>query len=678
MKNLSSSFTRRVSTFLAAAVVLVGALCVSPQARATGNPKLPPGLDLGRNSRGEDAVALLGARLPEVAVAYGLQPAELRGLLLKHTAMWVDRKGSLLYLCEGSAVSATAEVQPTGTTTTTVTTTVVAATPSSFTLHSTPGATKVIYLDFTGHVTSGTSWNSAFTGGADIVSQPFDLDGNPAAFSEAECAFIYLVWQRVAADFAPFSVDVTTEDPGVEALRYTGTGDSAYGQRVVISPTNWYNTNGGGVSYVGSFNWSSDTPNFVFTQQLANGEKYIAEAISHETGHALGLNHEGLGGSAPTEYYEGQGDWAPIMGNSYYRTVTQWCKGEYLNANNTEDQLAVMQNYGAPLTSNTYGATLASATPISAVNFPVVGTIMTRSDGDVFRFNTGAGAISLTAAAISPEANLNLYVQLFDAAGTTLQTGTASVTSVTVAATVTAGTYYLKISGVGSGDPLTTGYSNYASLGDYVLTGSLVPNDINQAPIASATGTPTTGLAPLPVAFSSTGSFDPDGTVTAYSWDFGDGTSSTAASPAKTYAVAGSYTARLSVTDDRGAVGSATVTITVSPPPVADTSTDIDVAQFDLAAKKVPSGTTGTATIYVRDRLGRPVAGATVNVQWSGLVSTTSSGKTDALGKIVVTSDRSKKTGTVWATITALTPPAGQLYDATIYSEPMVRSVVFY
>ena len=51
---------------------------------------------------------------------------------------------------------------------------------------------------------------------------------------------IQKIWQRVAEDYAPFGVDVTTEDPVLEGLRKTTTGDTAFGIRVVISPTNWY------------------------------------------------------------------------------------------------------------------------------------------------------------------------------------------------------------------------------------------------------------------------------------------------------------------------------------------------------------------------------------------------------------------------------------------------------
>ncbi len=89
----------------------------------------------------------------------------------------------------------------------------------TFLLHSLPGASKVIYLDFDGHVTSGTFWNTNFNGGADIVSLPYDFNGNTGSFSDAELSRIQKIWARVAEDFAIYDIDVTTEDPGTEALR---------------------------------------------------------------------------------------------------------------------------------------------------------------------------------------------------------------------------------------------------------------------------------------------------------------------------------------------------------------------------------------------------------------------------------------------------------------------------
>lgn len=71
----------------------------------------------------------------------------------------------------------------------------------------------------------------------------------------------------------------------------------------------------------------------------------------------------------------------------------------------------------------------------------------------------------------------------------------------------------------------------------------------NRTPVASAAATPTDGLAPLTVDFSSAGSSDPDGTELGYSWAFGDGATSTEANPTHTYTVNGNYTATLTVSD---------------------------------------------------------------------------------------------------------------------------------
>jgi len=82
-----------------------------------------------------------------------------------------------------------------------------------------------------------------------------------------------------------------------------------------------------------------------------------------------------------------------------------------------------------------------------------------------------------------------------------------------------------------------------------------------------ATASPTSGPAPLTVQFNGGGSSDPDGDAISYAWDLdGDGAydDSTAANPSFTYSTAGTYTARLQVTDARGATSlSGPVTITV-------------------------------------------------------------------------------------------------------------------
>src|SRR4051812_12941927 len=86
-----------------------------------------------------------------------------------------------------------------------------------------------------------------------------------------------------------------------------------------------------------------------------------------------------------------------------------------------------------------------------------------------------------------------------------------------------------------------------------------------KAPTAQAAGTPTAGLAPLTVQFSSAGSSDPENTTLTYAWDFdSNGTvDSTAANPSYTYTASGAFTAKLTVKDAAGLTGVANVPITV-------------------------------------------------------------------------------------------------------------------
>lgn len=94
---------------------------------------------------------------------------------------------------------------------------------------------------------------------------------------------------------------------------------------------------------------------------------------------------------------------------------------------------------------------------------------------------------------------------------------------------------------------------NNATLVSYRIGYELFGTGGNQWPVAVAAASPTGGDVPLWVTFSSNGSTDLDGTVTAYLWDFGDGTTSPEANPTHLYTVGGPHLATLTVTDNRGA-----------------------------------------------------------------------------------------------------------------------------
>lgn len=86
------------------------------------------------------------------------------------------------------------------------------------------------------------------------------------------------------------------------------------------------------------------------------------------------------------------------------------------------------------------------------------------------------------------------------------------------------------------------------------------------APNVSFTATPSSGDPPLSVSFDASASYDPTGSITSYSWRFGDGGSATGVTANHQYANPGSYTATLIVTDNSGASRSARQTITVNAP----------------------------------------------------------------------------------------------------------------
>ena len=94
----------------------------------------------------------------------------------------------------------------------------------------------------------------------------------------------------------------------------------------------------------------------------------------------------------------------------------------------------------------------------------------------------------------------------------------------------------------------------------------------NLPPVSDANG-PYSGTAGMPVAFDGSGSSDPDGSIVSYTWDFGDGSTGSGATPSHTYTTDGNYTVSLTVTDDAGATDTATTAATIGQgnlPPAAD------------------------------------------------------------------------------------------------------------
>ena len=149
-----------------------------------------------------------------IANSYGLSVADLQDKLAVQRDLAVDFKNKkLMFACSGHgedneelpiesspaagdevAVAAIATVDATD-----------PAPSMAFLLHSRPASNNILYLDFDGYTTT-----SASVRGAGIVTPPYSMDSDPA-FSDTEKSHIVTMWRRVAEDYSPFDVDVTTE-----------------------------------------------------------------------------------------------------------------------------------------------------------------------------------------------------------------------------------------------------------------------------------------------------------------------------------------------------------------------------------------------------------------------------------------------------------------------------------
>ncbi|MGZ5134838.1 MAG: zinc-dependent metalloprotease, partial [Flavitalea sp.] len=334
-------------------------------------------------------------------------------------------------------------------------------------LNSYPAAQATIFLDFDGEYVTGSSWN---------WSGP--IDAQPAVLSPAQ---ITEVFNRVSEDYGIFNLNITT-DPAV----FLAAPLFNRMRIIVTSTSSWYGP-AGGVSFVGSFTWGNDTPGWVFSSLLGNNVKKIAEAISHETGHTLGLQHQSLfdGSCAKTnEYSPGQGTgeigWAPIMGVGYSKNLTTWHNGtSTLGCTAFQNDINVIAG-----STNNFGLRtddhLDSHTGASPINIGMAssasGIINNSSDRDVFKFelynsnNFQLSAIPQNVGTANEGANVDIKVALLDGLTDTIgRYNPADLLNVGIDTNLNAGIYYLVVDGVDNAN-----LADYGSLGFYTLSASLL------------------------------------------------------------------------------------------------------------------------------------------------------------------------------------------------------------
>lgn len=349
--------------------------------------------------------------------------------------------------------------------------------------HSLPGSTNVIYLNFLGGTIAGRAWND-FYGLPPLNTKPYSpIAYNPnqtPGFPPQVQQAIGRIWKRVAEDYAPWKIDVTTQAPAtftpttlVALITNNVTSDGI----AMPSP------NAGGIAFLDVFSFYDATyysPALIYYNNLGNGrEDIVAEAVSHELGHNFGLSHQGVVGGSP--YYGGTGSgeisWSCIMGAGYFRNVVKFCNGDYANANNQEDALAIMSTY-LPLRNQSAGNSIATATPLTQTNgtFNFSGIIENHTTSNFFSLRNIVGDLNVNAtpyrsAADSLGNNLCIGLRLYNASGTLTA---ASNNPQTCSANLTAsalpfGNYYIQLYPV---DKPAAPFSIYGIMGQYDLTGT--------------------------------------------------------------------------------------------------------------------------------------------------------------------------------------------------------------
>lgn len=328
-------------------------------------------------------------------------------------------------------------------------------------------AKAVIFLDFDGHTVDATSWNFA----GPIVCGGSGL--NDAQVTE--------VFNRVAEDYRPFNLNITTDSTKFLAAPL------GKRMRVVITvSSSWYGS-AGGVAYTNSFKWGDDSPCFVFSALLNYNIKFIAEAVSHEAGHTLGLYHQSFYDAnclKVTDYYGGVGTgeigWAPIMGVGYYKNFTLWNNGpnSYGCANYQSDLdiiTSTANGFGYRKDDHSNTADTATLFNFTSNQFNVSGVVEKNTDLDIFRFvmpyngRFQLDAVPYNVGTGNAGSDLDLQVTLMNGSENVISVyNPGALLSSLVDTTLNAGTYYVRVEGKGN-----LYAPSYASLGSYSLIGRL-------------------------------------------------------------------------------------------------------------------------------------------------------------------------------------------------------------
>lgn len=359
---------------------------------------------------------------------------------------------------------------------------------TTLSLQSLPGSPNTLYLDFDGESVTASWWNNGNT-----------VNAAPSRFNND--AYIQQIWRTVKEDYLPFNVNVTTNRAVYDAT------PSSQRMMIVFTDTYQWYKDVAGVAYRNSFGSSYAKVCWVFTH--SGDPLHRANTASHESGHTMGLAHDG---TSATAYYTGHSgkttdtSWRPIMGTSTRAMVT-WDNGSYPDANNKEDDLAIIAStLGVKANSE---PTIAPLTVDQNLNIATAGAITLGSnnrpeESDRYSFTCGSGNITInlnhhplpsTPSNNIYRSNLDLQLEVLNSSGNVvLSDPGVNKRNASVSGFIAAGSYEIRVTTTDVPNPL--GYPKYGQMGEYSITGQLPVEPYTLSPVILANEATLGGSAP--------------------------------------------------------------------------------------------------------------------------------------------------------------------------------------
>ena len=322
-------------------------------------------------------------------------------------------------------------------------------------LQSLPGATGVIYLDFDGEKGPFSGWGT------------FD-----AAPSGANNTQIKEVWQRVAEDYQAFNLNITTD------RRVYDSAPRGSRMHVLVTPTNTAAPGAGGVA--------SSAPStgraIRFAGRFIPRERRPRKSLL--TRSATPLAFRTMGGPRPPRATTAGTAPARRAGRPSWGWAITKTSRSGRKANTRARTTPRTTSRSSSATTTTWTRALRTSAPrwtarltsksCQTTRSPTKASLSRARISDSFRFVTSGGAVTLTASVVNAGPNIDLSAECTARADVLIASSNPDTqVNATVTATLAAGEYTLRITGVGRGDPLTDGYSDYGSMGAFLVSGTV-------------------------------------------------------------------------------------------------------------------------------------------------------------------------------------------------------------